>query len=145
MSSFTLAPADQAEWTRLAEIQQAAFKAAGDPIDSAALGNVSKNDYIEWIIKGLENLSAPPGYRIEIVTARDGNNNIAGWAQWMIPSETSSDMIGKSEVLEQVSVQVPQGGNEQIWSEFLAASSEYEKKYLGDRTHWSRHISTVHR
>jgi hypothetical protein len=144
MSLFTLTPADRAEWLRLGEIQHDSFKDSQDPINIAALGNVSRQDYAEWVAEGIQDMSAhaPLGHRIEVVTARDENGNIAGWAEWIIPTETGSDRINNTEAPDAEQA-VPKGADAQIWNEFVAASSEYEKKYLGDRAHWSTHIFSV--
>jgi GNAT superfamily N-acetyltransferase len=145
MSCFTLAPVLRSEWTRLAEIRHDSFKGANDPITTAAhmFNGVTKEDYVAWNINVLENLTPKPGYRIDIIAARDEDRTIAGWAEWSIPVDPTSRHEPKSDevkVLEKSIVEVPKGARADIWNEFVAASYAYEQKYMGDRRHWSTSI-----
>jgi hypothetical protein len=145
MSCFTLTPVLRSEWTRLAEIRHDSFKGANDPIATAAhmFNGVTKEDYVAWNINVLENLTPKPGYRIDIIAARDEDRTIAGWAEWSIPLGPTSRPEPKSDevkVLEKSIAEVPKGARADIWNEFVAASYAYEQKYMGDRRHWRTSI-----
>jgi hypothetical protein len=139
MPSFTLSPATPADYTRLGEIQHDSFKEAADPFYAVVHNNTSKEDYVTWVVSGLQNLSSTPGRRTEIITARDESDNIAGWIRWSTPSEMSVviDNGGRADP-EKPEVEIPKGMNAEIWAELITACQEYETKYMDDKKYWGK-------
>jgi hypothetical protein len=143
--NFLLTPASPSDYYRLGEIQFDAFGTT-DAVAMAVFRDVTKEDYIDWVVRTKEAYVPEPGSRKEVVTARDTDGSIVGWAQWSMPtSENNAQSHNEGEGVEKaseagnkvkVTIPNPKGMREDVLDELFTASRAYEKKYLGDRPHW---------
>jgi hypothetical protein len=144
-SNFVLEPASPCDYPRLGEIQYYSFGHT-DAVTVAVFLDVSKEDYVDWVVRLKEGYIPEPESRKEIVTARDVDGTIVGWAQWAIPtggeevqSPSEDQAVGDRSdegKREKVMIPKPKGMKEDVWDELQSECRMYEKKHLGDRPHW---------